>query len=190
MKFIQYIDKNSEDETFAHTSHLNLKGDKIIGAVSQKAMVILRLGVFFFPALTLAFTVPKPIIINLNISSLNPLPINITSFSAPFPAAAAVAASLNASAIDSRYWHCFTPSRRAHPATFADCHHIAEAVDLMDPTGKEDFLFSPRAVADVKLPFYMHWGSCVMDLRGMERDSWDVFPVSLLADAIDHLART
>ena len=129
--------------------------------------------------------VPKPVEFNLSFTTLNPLPINI---SAPDVHPFSSSSSFNAS--ENRFWTCFLRAPKLHDTTFHDCHGIAQALREMDPTGMEEFLFSPRPAADIRLPFYLRWGSCVLDIRGKEKDSWDVLPIRLLAEGVDALALT
>ena len=86
------------------------------------------------------------------------------------------------------FWSCFRPASGLRETTFSDCHHISQALDQLDPTGHEEFVFSPRAIADIRLPFFLRWGTCVFDLRGIEKDAWDVFPIGYLAERLDDLA--
>ncbi|KAG6989896.1 hypothetical protein G7Y79_00061g092830 [Physcia stellaris] len=150
--------------------------------------------ILLLPFLAVALTVPKPatidlipkpFVFNLSFTTLNPLPINI---SAPPVHPFSSSPSLNAS--ENRFWTCFLPSRKLHVTTFNDCHGVAEALRSLDPTGREDFFFSPRPSADIRLPFHLRWGSCVLDLRGKEEDSWDVFPMWIMAAEVDALALT
>ena len=126
-------------------------------------------------SLATALTVPSPTPHTLDLTHNNSHPLlrphNLTSFSS------------------SRYWQCFKPSRKLHPTIFLDCQQLAFALDELDPGGRDELLFSPRSVADVQLPFYMRWESCVMDIRGKEEDSWDVFPMTLLVSAVVDMAK-
>lgn len=150
--------------------------------------------ILLLPFLAVALTVPKPATIdlipkpvefNLSFTTLNPLPINI---SAPTVHPFSSSPSLNAS--ENRFWTCFLPAPKLYLTTFNDCHGVAQALRSLDPTGKEEFLFSPRPSADIRLPFYLRWRSCVLDLRGKEEDSWDVLPMRILAEGVDALALT
>ena len=88
------------------------------------------------------------------------------------------------------FWYCFNPAPQLSETTFRDCHCISQALDELDPTGLEEFVFSPRAVADIRLPFFLRCGTCVLDLRGIEEDGWDMFPIGVLAEEVDDLAMT
>ena len=122
-----------------------------------------------------ALTVPSPTPHTLDLTPNNSRallrPHNLTSISS------------------NKYWQCFKPSRKLHPTIFLDCQQLAFALHELDPRGRDELLFSPRSVADVQLPFYMRWESCVMDIRGKENDSWDVFPMTLLVSAVENLAK-
>lgn len=146
------------------------------------------------PYLAIALTVPKPATINLipkpvefnlSFTTLNPLPINI---SAPALHPYSSSPSLNAS--ENRFWTCFNPAPNLYDTNFHDCHGVATTLREMDPDGKEDIFFSPRPNADIQLPFYVRWGSCMLDVRGVKEDSWDVFPMDILAEGVEALAMT
>ena len=86
------------------------------------------------------------------------------------------------------FWYCFRPTPDLSEITYRDCHHISQALDELDPSGREEFVFSPRAIADIHLPFFLRWGTCVLDVRGVEKDAWDMFSIGLLAEKVDDLA--
>ena len=129
--------------------------------------------------LTLALTLPGSDIISLknNITASLPHPLSHPLF------------NVSSAYIPSNdFWYCFRPAPELRETNFRDCHSISRALDELDPTGREDFVFSPRAIADIRLPFFMRWGTCVLDLRGIEKDGWDMFPIGVLAEKVDDLA--
>ena len=160
-------------------------------------MLLAQLVPIFFhlASLTAALTVPKPATINLipkpvefnlSFTTLNPLPINIS-----VPDVHPFSSNSSPNASGNRFWTCFLPTPDLqHTTTFHDCHSVAQALRSLDPTGIKEFFFSPRATADIRLPFYLRWRSCVLDLRGKEEDSWDVVPMRVLAEGVDALALT
>ena len=133
-------------------------------------------------ALALTLPIPENIILNTTASTRFP----IASHSQP---SANSLLNISSSYISSDdFWYCFKPAPELRGTTLRDCHHISQALDELDPTGREDFVFSPRASADFHLPFYLRWGTCVLDVRGIEKDGWDMFPIGLLAEKVDDLA--
>ena len=133
-------------------------------------------------ALALSLPIPQENTLNMTASTLFP----VASHSQPF-----VYPLLNISSSyipSDEFWYCFKSDSDLRGTTFRDCHHISQALDELDPTGSEDFVFSPRASADFRLPFYLRWGTCVLDVRGIEKDGWDMFPVGSLAEKVDDLA--
>ena len=94
--------------------------------------------------------------------------------------------------VNSPFWYCADPSPALRPTTFHDCYALAQTFKFMFPafSATDEVLVSPRSVADIQLPFHLRWGTCLMDLRGLERDSWDIVSMSLLLLAITDLATT
>ncbi|KAL9594202.1 MAG: hypothetical protein Q9219_007164 [cf. Caloplaca sp. 3 TL-2023] len=141
-------------------------------------LIFLNLFLLFFFPLALTLTLPptaptNPFDLTTAFRSHVLLPSNLTSLRAP-----------------PIYWKCFDPSPQLHHPTITDCDKIALGLLELDPTGRKEFLFSPRANADIHLPFALHWGTCMLDLRGLEPGSWDVFPMRMLVAGFSNLALT
>ncbi|KAL8728491.1 MAG: hypothetical protein Q9181_005334 [Wetmoreana brouardii] len=137
-------------------------------------MLIVQLLLFFTP-LALTFTIPTPPTLNLNATTITRRPINLNSH--------------NVSS-GPKYWRCTESGPALRPTTYDDCDHITLAILELDPTGLQEFLFSPRSVADIQLPYSLRWGTCVLDVRGVKPDSWDFFAIGILASAVHDLAET
>ena len=134
---------------------------------------------------TSPLTLPLPLPLDLNKPSLGLLHNNSTTLNTQPPIS-----FLNSSSLTHKYWRCFDPLPVLHPTTFGDCHHISLALTELDPSGAHDLLFSSNDAADIRLPFHFRWGSSVFDLQGVEKDSWDAFPIRVLAQAVNNLAMT
>ena len=135
--------------------------------------MLIAVLLLFCSSCALSFRLPRlpiPSWRHVNSTALDGLPVNLTT--------------------DSKYWTCFQPSRLLRPTIYRDCYGLTKALLELDPSGEEEFLFSPRAVADVQLPYYLRWGTCVLDLRGVQPDAWDMFPISLLANGVLSLTTT
>lgn len=120
-----------------------------------------------------ALTLPNPLSLSFNLTRVPTLPSLGTS-------------------VRSRYWYCARPPSPLGPTTYHDCDRLADTLALIYPTllDEDEVLFSPREVADIRLPFYLRWGTCLLDLKGVREDSWDVFPMRTLLDAMRDLAAT
>lgn len=131
------------------------------------SMLLVKLLLLVAPVVV-GFTIPSPL--SLSTTVLDDSPSNVTSLRA------------------SRHWDCFEPNPALEETTYYDCHQIGLGLLSLDPTGRKEFLFSPRSVADIRLPFYTREGSCVLDIRGRAEDGWDTFKMSLLVVAIIDLS--
>ena len=147
--------------------------DTIAGLRIQQTLGLITLFLHLITSLTISSTA----LLSLNLTSL---PHDSTERKSNSPETAP------------RFWDCLEPAPPLRPTTFHDCIQIARNLDAVIPhaTPTEELLFSPRAVADVHLPFYLRGGTCLLDLKGLKEDSWDVFSLSLLIAAIIDLATT
>lgn len=149
------------------SSHIFFKVHFFTLILSCINMLLIKLLLIVAP-IVVGFTIPSPL--GLSTAVLDGTLSNATALGA------------------SRHWNCFEPNPALQQTTYHDCHQIGLGLLSLDPRGLKEFLFSPRPVADIRLPFYYREGSCVLDVRGREEDGWDTFKMSLLVLAIIDLA--